>query len=84
MRKTLCGDILQDTCHHLQKQLERSNHESKEELVLCLMEMTTKKDPTDLNTDEEWTVCVDRGGLWYIKNATYLLFVAMRRRSEDA
>jgi len=31
-------------CRHLWKLLERSSHESKEELVLCLMEMTTKKD----------------------------------------
>ena len=64
-------------CRHLRKQLECSSHEMKEELVLCLMEMTTKKDPTALNTDEEWTVRVDRGGLWYVKNTTYLLFVAI-------
>ena len=65
-------------CCHLRKQLERCSHEMKEELVLCLMEMTTSKDSTALNyTDEEWTVCVDRGGLWYVKNTTYLLFVAI-------
>jgi len=64
-------------CRHLRKQLERCSHEMKEELVLCLMELTTKKDSAASNIDEEWTVRVDRGGLWYIKNTTYLLFVAI-------
>jgi len=58
--------ILQDTCYHLWKQLEHGSHEIKEELVLCLMEMTTSKDSTVLNADEEWTVHVDRSGLWYV------------------
>ena len=64
-------------CRHLRKQLERSNHDMKEELVLCLMELTADKDSDTTNTDEEWTQRVDRGGLWYVKNTTYLLFVAI-------
>ena len=64
-------------CRHLRKQLERGNHDMKEELVLCLMELTTNKDSHATNTDEEWTRRVDRGGLWYVKNTTYLLFVAI-------
>ena len=40
-------------CRHLRKQLERSNHELKEELVLCLMDLTTQKDPDASNTDEQ-------------------------------
>ena len=64
-------------CRHLRKQLERSNHALKEELVLCLMDLTTQKDPDASNTDEEWTLQVDRGGLWYVKNTTNLLFVAI-------
>ena len=62
---------------HLRKQLERSNHEVKEELVLCLMELTKDKDSNPCNTDEEWTVQVDKVRLWYVKNTTYLLFVAI-------
>ena len=60
-------------CHHLRKQLECSNHELKEELVLCLMELIRDKDKdcNASNTNEEWTILVDRGGLWYIKNTTY-------------
>jgi len=66
-------------CCHLRKQLERANHKLKEELVLCLMELTICKDTTAItgNTNEEWTIRVDRGGLWYVINTTYLLFVAV-------
>ena len=41
------------------------------------MELTKDKDSNPCNADEEWTVQVDRGGLWYVKNTTYLLFVAI-------
>ena len=55
--------------------MELGNHELKEELVHCLMELTTCKNTSAGNTDEEWTIQVDRGGLWYVKNTTYLLYV---------
>lgn len=64
-------------CRHLRKQLERSNHELKEKLVLCSMDLTTQKDPDASNTDEEWTLQVDSDGLWYVKNTTNLLFVGI-------
>ena len=63
-------------CRHLPKQLEKENHELREELVLCLMELTRSKD--DLcETDEEWTRKQDRGGLWYLKDTTFQLFCAI-------
>ena len=61
-------------CRHLQEQLERSNHELKEELVLCLMDLTTKKDADTSNTSEAWTLQVDRGGLWYVKNNKFTVY----------
>ena len=35
-------------CRHLRKQLERGSHEQKEELILCLMDLTAEKDPESL------------------------------------
>jgi len=64
-------------CRHLRKQLERGSHDMKEELVLCLMDLTKDRDSDAIETDEEWTRRVDRGGLWYVKTTTYLLFVAI-------
>ena len=49
----------------------------KEEVILCLMELTKDKDSEKGDSDEEWTVRTDRGGLWYVKNTTYFLFVAI-------
>ena len=40
------------------------------------MELTACKDTSAGNTDVEWTIRVDRGGLC-VKNTTYLLFVAI-------
>ena len=67
-------------CCHLREKLEQGNHELKEELILCLMELSTHRDASSAstgNTHEEWTIRVDRGGLWYVKNTTCLLFVAI-------
>ena len=44
------------------------------QLVLCLMDLTANKDADASNTDGEWTLQVDRGGLWYVKNTTHLFF----------
>ena len=49
------------------------NHELKE-LVLCF---TACKDTSTENTDEKWKIRVNRGGLCYVKNTTYILFVAI-------
>ena len=64
-------------CRHLLQQLKRCSHEQNEELILCLMKLTTHKDPDAFNTDEGWTLRVDRGGLWYVQNTTNSLFVAI-------
>ena len=42
-------------CCQLRKHLGWSDDEVKEQLILCLMEMTTSKDSDILNTNEEWT-----------------------------
>ena len=63
-------------CHHLRKQLEHCSHKLKRRAcALFDVELTTSKDSAALNTDEDWTARVDRGGLWYMKNTTYLLSV---------
>ena len=68
-------------CRHLRQQLWQGSHEQKEELILCLIKLTTHKDPDACNTDEGWTLRVDRGGLWYVKNTTNLLFVAIEEET---
>ena len=52
------------TCRSLREKLERGSHELKEELILCLMKLTTCKStssPSKGNLHEEWTIRVDRG-----------------------
>lgn len=64
-------------CRHLQKKLERESHEFKEEMILCLMELTKDDDTGEEHgTDEHWTDLIDRGGLWHIKETTHQFFCA--------
>ena len=66
-------------CRHLHKKLERENHELKEEMILCLLELIKDKSSTReaCETDEEWTKKIDRGGLCYVKETTFQLFCAI-------
>jgi len=50
-------------CRQLRKKIKRTNHKLKEELILCLVDMTKDRDMEDHGTDEEWTDLIDRGGL---------------------
>lgn len=64
-------------CRHLHKKIEKENHEFKEEIVSCLMQLVRDKNSQECETDEQWTKRVDRGGLWYVKETTFQLFCAI-------
>ena len=64
-------------CRHLRKKIEKENHEFKEEMVSCLMQLVRDKNSQECETDEQWTKRVDRGGLWYVKETTFQLFCAI-------
>ena len=38
------------------------------------MDLTTQKDADASNTSEAWTLQVDRGGLWYVKNNKFTVY----------
>ena len=69
-------------CRKLRTKIERENHDLKEEMVLCLMELV--KDGDVCETDEEWTNLVDRGGLWHVKTTTYQLFCAIEYQIRES
>lgn len=64
-------------CRHLRQKLERENHQFKEEMILCLLELIKDQDIEEDGVDEEWTDLIDRGGLWHIKETTYRFFRAI-------
>ncbi len=61
----------------LRTKLERGSHPLKEELVLCLYEMTEDDGQEGSSQSEDWINLVDRGGLKHVNSATYMLFAAM-------
>ena len=63
-------------CQHLRQKLEHGNDPLKEEMILCLMELVKDYSDETIGTSEEWTMLVDRGGLWHVKETTYALFLS--------
>lgn len=59
----------------LQKKLENSCHKLKEELILCLLELT--EDDGIADESQDWITQRDRGGLKHVNTAMYMLIVAM-------
>lgn len=59
----------------LRKKLERSAHPLKEELILCLRDMTEDDNTPDCS--EDWTNLIDRGGLKHVNNVMYMLMATM-------
>ena len=64
-------------CRHVRKKIEEQSHELKEELILCLVSLLKESDSEDCGTDEDWVKAQDRGGLTYVKETTYSLFLSI-------
>ena len=69
-------------CKQLRKKLERESHDLKEEMILCLLELTKDKTVKDGETSEEWIELIDKGGLCHIKE-TFQLFLAFEYQVRD-
>ena len=70
-------------CRHLCKKIERENHNLKEEMILCLLEMTKDKTVKDQGTSEEWTDLIDRGGLCHVEETTFQFFLSLEYQVRD-
>jgi len=66
-------------CRHLRKKIQRSRGDakSKEEMMMCLMQLVRNKETEEHRTDEDWTNLMDRGGLFHVKEITFQLFRAI-------
>ena len=59
----------------LYTQLQKSAHEMKEELMLCLSELNDV-DPNEMEDDSnDWMDAVDRGGLQHTSDMLYMVFL---------
>lgn len=70
-------------CKRLQKKIERSKLDNKEEMVACLMALIKDKKSRTCGNSEEWTVRVNRGGLCRIKEATFNVFLAIEEELKE-
>ncbi len=70
-------NALRYTVRALTKVLQRSAHPLKEELRLCLTELTEDETRDGVDESEEWTRSIDRGGLKHVNDTTYMFFATM-------
>ena len=72
-------------CHHVCNSIRQKNHPLKDDLLLCLSSLVKLSgDGDDCGTAEEWTNLVDReGGLVYINEITYALFISLENEIRD-
>ena len=59
----------------LHSKLERSSHPLKEELILCLLDLTDEDGVTDESQD--WLKEIDHGGLKHVNSSMYALMTTM-------
>ena len=64
-------------CWKLRKKIKRSAHKYKNEMVMCLMDLTKDSNDKRCGNYEEWTVKINRRGLCRIKEATHSVFLAI-------
>ena len=60
----------------IRNNLEHSSDSSKDDMILCIMEMYGDEWDEERGT-EDWTNAIDRGGLWHISDQAYGLFYAI-------
>ena len=60
-------------CRKLRNKIEKSSLPNKDDLVLCLLDMSGDDDREEDGT-EDWLNAIDRGGLWHVSDQTYGLF----------
>jgi hypothetical protein len=53
-------------CRKVRKQLEKSKHKNKDDMIFRLMELSG--DEEDERGTEDWTNSLDRGGLWHVSD----------------
>ena len=63
-------------CRRVRQQLETSTHQYKDDMILCIMELSGDEED-ELRGTEDWINSIDRGGLWHVSDSTYGMFHAM-------
>jgi hypothetical protein len=65
-------------CRNLRKKLTRTSHPLKQELVLGIMDLLECQGDDDGDeSSEAWLNSIDRGGLWYVSDETFMVFRSM-------
>ena len=62
----------------MKKNIGKSTHAHKADLLLCLAQLLDNDDPK-IDDSKDWLEMVDRGGLCHISNDTFEVFLALEK-----
>ena len=63
-------------CRKVHERLNKSRQANKE-LLSCIMDLVESDREVQPSSSADWVQAVDRGGLWHVKQGTYMLFYAL-------
>ena len=64
-------------CRKVMKKIEKSSSANKQNLMKCLAGLLEEDGESSASASTHWIDAIDRGGLWHVKEGTYMLFSAM-------
>lgn len=66
-------------CRKIRHRLESSSHPQREDMILCILELSGDQSDDCEDGSEEWTNSIDRGGLWHLSDEAFTLFTIMEK-----
>ena len=70
-------------CHKIHNSIFRSFRPDKLELLGCVKALLQEDDEEGISPSAAWVTEVDRGGFWYVQEATYMLFAAIEEEVRE-
>ena len=70
-------------CRKTNDKIQRSDTPNKSELTKCVMGLLEEEEKEPATASADWVNEVDRGGLWHVREGTYMLFCAMEEEVRE-
>ena len=64
-------------CRKVHEKIKKSRQPNRRDLLSCITELLEDEGDIDSTPSTDWIRAIDRGGLWHVKEGTYMLFYAM-------
>ena len=70
-------------CRKVYDKIQKLSQSNKPQLMKCVMELLEEDGAVPFTASADWVNEVDRGGLWHVREGTYMLFSAMEEEVRE-